>query len=48
VLRENRPLWWERTLYRADATAFRNRLGPIQTTRPASVEFLDPEDEDLI
>jgi GntR family transcriptional regulator len=48
VLRENRPLWWERTLYRADATAFRNRLGPIQTTRPASVEFLDPEDEDLV
>jgi GntR family transcriptional regulator len=42
VLRENRPLWWERTLYRGDAYAFRNRLGPIQTARPAAGEFLDP------
>jgi|SRR5436190_8346682 len=46
VLSGNRPLWWERTLYRGDATAFRNRLGPIQTARPASVELLGPEEED--
>jgi GntR family transcriptional regulator len=44
-LRENRPLWWERTLYRGDAYAFRNRLGPIQTARPASGEFVGPDDE---
>ncbi|MBV8881263.1 MAG: GntR family transcriptional regulator [Planctomycetaceae bacterium] len=43
VLREARPLWWERTLYRGDAYAFRNRLGPIQTARPASGEFLGPD-----
>lgn len=30
------PLWWERTLYRGDAYEFRNRLGPIQTARPAT------------
>ena len=48
LLQENRPLWWERTLYRADVTAFRNRLGPIQTARPASVEFLGPDEEDLV
>ena len=47
VLRENRPLWWERTLYRGDAYAFRNRLGPIQTARPAAGEFLGPDDDDL-
>jgi len=46
-LRENRPLWWERTLYRGDAYAFRNRLGPIQTARPAAGEFVGPEKEDL-
>jgi GntR family transcriptional regulator len=46
VLREDRPLWWERTLYRGDAYAFRNRLGPIRTARPASGEFLAPGEED--
>ena len=46
VLRENRPLWWERTLYRGDAYAFRNRLGPIRTARPAAGEFVGPEDEE--
>jgi len=46
-LRDARPLWWERTLYRGDAYAFRNRLGPIQTARPAAGEFLGPEEEDL-
>ena len=45
VLRENRPLWWERTLYRGDAYAFRNRLGPIQTARPAAGEFMGPDDD---
>jgi len=44
-LRDGRPLWWERTLYRGDAYAFRNRLGPIQTARPASGEFLGPEED---
>jgi GntR family transcriptional regulator len=47
-LRDDRPLWWERTLYRGDAYAFRNRLGPIQTARPASGVFLGPEEEDLV
>ena len=46
-LRDARPLWWERTLYRGDAYAFRNRLGPIQTSRPAAGEFIGPEEEDL-
>ena len=46
-LRENRPLWWERTLYRGDAYAFRNRLGPLQTARPAAGRFLGPEDDEL-
>ena len=46
-LRDARPLWWERTLYRGDAYAFRNRLGPIRTARPAAGEFLGPEEEDL-
>jgi GntR family transcriptional regulator len=44
VLGENRPLWWERTLYRGDAYAFRNRLGPIQTARPAAGELVGPDD----
>lgn len=30
------PLWWERTLYRGDSYEFRNRLGPVQTARPAA------------
>jgi GntR family transcriptional regulator len=30
------PLWWEETLYRGDAYEFQNRLGPIQTGRPAT------------
>ncbi|HLY11183.1 MAG TPA: GntR family transcriptional regulator [Planctomycetota bacterium] len=47
VLRDGRPLWWERTLYRGDAYAFRNRLGPIRTARPAAGEFQGPEEEDL-
>jgi GntR family transcriptional regulator len=46
LLRGNRPLWWERTLYRGDAYAFRNRLGPIQTARPAAGEFIGPEEEE--
>lgn len=47
-LRDGRPLWWEKTLYRGDAYAFRNRLGPIQTARPAAGEFLGPDDDDPI
>src|SRR5581483_10712039 len=47
VLRGDRPLWWERTLYRGDAYAFRNRLGPIRSARPAAGELLGPEEEDL-
>lgn len=46
-LRDARPLWWERTLYRGDAYAFRNRLGPVRTARPAAGELLGPEEEDL-
>jgi GntR family transcriptional regulator len=30
------PLWWERTLFRGDAYEFHNRLGPVQTARPAA------------
>jgi GntR family transcriptional regulator len=37
------PLWWERTLYRGDAYEFHNRLGPIQTARPAAGTLLDIE-----
>jgi GntR family transcriptional regulator len=37
------PLWWERTLYRGEAYEFRNRLGPIQTIRPAAGTLLDFE-----
>ena len=47
VLRDHRPLWWERTLYRGDTYAFRNRLGPIQIARPAAGEFLSPDEGDL-
>jgi GntR family transcriptional regulator len=47
-LREGRPLWWERTLYRGDAYAFRNRLGPVQTARPAAGEFLGPDEDDRL
>lgn len=46
-VRDGRPLWWERTLYRGDAYAFRNRLGPLQTARPAAGEFLKDGGEDL-
>jgi GntR family transcriptional regulator len=40
------PLWWERTLYRGDAYEFHNRLGPIQTARPAAGTLLDIEDQE--
>lgn len=46
-LRGGRPLWWERTLYRGDAYAFRNRLGAVRTARPASGTFFDPDDDDF-
>jgi GntR family transcriptional regulator len=39
------PLWWERTLYRGDAYEFHNRLGPIQTARPAAGTLLDVGDQ---
>ena len=35
------PLWWEQTVFRGDAYAFQNRLGPIQTARPAAGTLLD-------
>lgn len=34
-LDDNRPLWWERTLYRSDQYEFHSRLGPIQSATPA-------------
>ena len=34
-LDSNRPLWWERTLYRSDQYEFHSRLGPIQSATPA-------------
>ncbi len=35
-LASGEPLWHESTLYRGDAYAFRNRLGPIRAARPAA------------
>lgn len=35
------PLWWERTLFRGDAYEFQNRLGPVQTARPAAGTLRD-------
>ena len=35
------PLWWEQTIFRGDAYEFQNRLGPIQTARPAAGTLLD-------
>lgn len=35
------PLWWERTLFRGDAYEFHNRLGPVQTARPAAGTLRD-------
>ncbi|MBI3856914.1 MAG: GntR family transcriptional regulator [Planctomycetes bacterium] len=46
-LRDGRPLWWERTLYRGDAYEFRNRLGPIQTARPAAGALVSADAEDF-
>jgi GntR family transcriptional regulator len=46
-LRDGKPLWWERTLYRGDAYAFRNRLGPVQTARPAAGGFIKADEEDF-
>jgi GntR family transcriptional regulator len=40
------PLWWERTIFRGDAYALHNRLGPIQTARPAAGTLLDLEEAD--
>jgi GntR family transcriptional regulator len=37
------PLWWERTIFRGDAYEFHNRLGPVQTARPAAGTLLDLE-----
>lgn len=38
-LADGAPLWWEQTWYRGDMYEFRNRLGPIQTARPATGAF---------
>jgi GntR family transcriptional regulator len=35
------PLWWEHTLFCGDAYEFHNRLGPVQTARPAAGTLLD-------
>jgi len=32
---DQRPLWWERTVYRGDQYEFRSHLGPIQHATPA-------------
>lgn len=37
----NRPLWWEETLYRTDVYEFRNRLGGLKLSRPAIGQFTD-------
>jgi GntR family transcriptional regulator len=46
-LRDGKPLWWEQTIYRGDAYAFRNRLGPVQTARPAAGLFVGDAEEDF-
>lgn len=33
-LKDSKPLWWERTLYRGDQYEFHSRLGPIQSATP--------------
>jgi GntR family transcriptional regulator len=38
------PLWWEQTVFRGDAYQFQNRLGPVQTARPAAGTLLDLQD----
>ena len=38
-------LWFEQTLYRGDLYQFCNRLGPLQTARPAAGMFLVPKRE---
>jgi GntR family transcriptional regulator len=40
------PLWWEQTVFRGDAYEFQNRLGPVQTARPAAGTLLDLRTED--
>lgn len=37
------PLWWERTLYRADLYEFHSRLGPIQATNTLQGQFRPTE-----
>jgi GntR family transcriptional regulator len=37
------PLWWEHTVFRGDAYEFQNRLGPVQTARPAAGTFYNPD-----
>jgi GntR family transcriptional regulator len=34
------PLWWERTLYRADLYEFHSRLGPVQSAKPLRGQFV--------
>jgi GntR family transcriptional regulator len=43
----DRPLWWERTLYRADRYEFCSRLGALLTARPAVGRFSERRLEDL-
>jgi GntR family transcriptional regulator len=43
----NRPLWSERTLYRADSYEFHNRLGGIQPAGYSTGQFLDVADGTL-
>ena len=35
------PLWWERTLYRADMYEFHSRLGPVQSAKPLRGQFVE-------
>jgi DNA-binding GntR family transcriptional regulator len=39
------PLWWERTLFRGDQYEFQNRVGPVQTARPATGTLVDSQSE---
>jgi GntR family transcriptional regulator len=43
-LEDGAPLWWERTLYRADAYHFRNVVGPVPSGRPAAGTLAPAED----
>lgn len=43
----NHPLWWEHTIYRADAYEFRNRLAGVRSSGPAVGRLVEGERQTL-